>query len=382
MGKTVLILGGGMGGVVAANVLRKKLAAEHKIILIDQSQDHFFYPSLLWVLDGGRTPAQIVKRLDRLDRKGIIFRQAAVQKIDLAEKKVLAGGESFAYDYLVIALGAEHNYAALPGLTPERSLFDLSGILAAKEKLKAFTGGKVFVVVAGAPFRCPAAPYEAAMILNDIFRRKGIRDKVDLRLFTVEDQPMPVAGPKIGAAVRGMIEAQGIKYFPKYKITSINDTNSEIVFENGEKHNFDLLLVVPPHKAPDVVKDAGLLGETGWLPVNANTLAAKTPGVFAVGDITGVKLSNGKALPKAGVFAHFEAEVAAKRIAEEINGKTPTDSFNGGGSCFLEVGGGRAGLAFGDFYGVPDPKVTMLSPLKLWHWAKIIFEKWWFWKWF
>jgi sulfide:quinone oxidoreductase len=382
MGKTVLILGGGMGGVVAANKLRAKLPAEHKIILIDRSQDHFFYPSLLWVLDGGRTPAQIVKRLDRLNRRGIIFRQAAVQKIDLAGKKVLAGGESFSYDYLVIALGAELNYAALPGLAPERSLFELSGILAAKEKLKTFTGGKVFVVVAGAPFRCPAAPYEAAMILNDIFRKKSIRDKVDLRLFTVEDQPMPVAGVKIGAAVRAMIEAQDIKYLPKYKLTSVDEAKKEIVFENGEKHNFDLLLIVPPHKAPDVIKEAGLLGETGWLPINANTLATKTPGVFAIGDITGVKLLNGKALPKAGVFAHFEAEVAAKRIAEEISGKIPTDSFKGGGSCFLEVGGGRAGLAFGDFYGVPDPKVTMLFPLKLWHWAKILFEKWWFWKWF
>jgi sulfide:quinone oxidoreductase len=382
MGKTILILGGGMGGIVAANELRRKLSNEHKIILIDKSDSHFFYPSLLWILEGKRTPEQIVRKFDRLKRKGIEFHQAEITKIDPVEKKVDAGGTSYSYDYLIIALGAELDCGAIPGITEEQCLYELQGILKTKEKLNNFSGGKVYVVVSRKPYKCPAAPYEAALSLHAILKKKGIRDKVDLRLFTVEEGPMGVAGPKISAAVRGMVETQGIKYHPTYKLVSSDSQNKEIVFDNGEKYNFDLLLIVPPHKAPDVVKEAGLLGESGWVPVNMQTLETKHPGVFAVGDINGIKLSNGKALPKAGVFAHFEAEVVVKRIADEINGKIPTKEFSGGGSCFLEVGGGRGGLAFGNFYAKPDPKVTMLPPSKPGHWAKVLFEKWWLRRWF
>jgi sulfide:quinone oxidoreductase len=375
------------------------LSNDHKIVLIDQSDHHFFYPSLLWILVGQRTPEQIIRKFDGLSRKGIEFHQAAVTKIDVAEKRVEAGGTSYAYDYLIVALGAELNRKAIPGAVEEQCLYELQGILKTKEKLNNFQGGKVFVVVSSKPFKCPAAPYEASLLLHALFKKKDIRDKVDLKLFTVEEGPMGVTGPKISAAVRGMVESQGIDYHPKYKLAAVDNNKKQISFsaegavpagrqgsasggENGEKYNFDLLLVVPPHKAPDAVKSAGLLGESGWIPVNPQTLETKYPGVFAVGDITGIKLANGKALPKAGVFAHFEAEVVADRIADEIQGKSPAKVFKGGGSCFLEVGNGRAGFAFGNFYAKPDPKVTMLPPSRIERWGKILFEKYWFWKWF
>jgi len=382
MAKTILVLGGGMGGVVAANKLREKLSEEYKIVLIDQSESHFFYPSLLWILEGLRTPGQVVRKLSRLNQKGIEFHQAEIAKIDLTGKRVEAGGASYAYDYLIIALGAELNCKAIPGVEPEQCLYELPGILKTKEKLNNFSRGKAFIVISSKPYKCPAAPYEASLLLHTLFKKKGIRDKVDLRLFTIEEGPMEVAGPKIRAAVRGMVESQGIRYHPKYRLVSVDNHKKEISFENGEKYNFDLLLIVPPHQAPEVVKNAGLLGESGWIPVNPETLETKYPGVFAVGDITGIKLSNGKPLSKAGVFAHFEAEVVADRIADEIQGKSPAEVFKGGGSCFLEVGNGRAGFAFGNFYAKPDPKVTMLPPMKLWHWGKILFEKWWLWRWF
>ena len=301
MGKTILILGGGMGGVVAANELRKKLSAEHKIVLIDRSASHFFYPSLLWVLEGTRTPEQIVRNLDRLNRKGIEFHQVEITKIDPVGQKAEAGGAAYTYDYLILALGAELDYGAIPGMDEQNCLYALPGILKTRERLKTFEGGKVCVVIASTPFRCPAAPYEAAMLLDAIFKKMGIRNKVDLRIFTAEDQPMPVAGPKIGAALRSMLEIQGIKYHPKLKLASVDNQKKEITFAGGEKYAFDLLTVVPVHKAPEVVKAAGLLGESGWAPVNPATLETKYPGVFAIGDVTGIKLPNGKALPKAGV---------------------------------------------------------------------------------
>ncbi|OGC04468.1 hypothetical protein A3H38_02090 [candidate division WOR-1 bacterium RIFCSPLOWO2_02_FULL_46_20] len=382
MAKTILILGGGAGGLVAANELRQKLNGEHKIVLIDQNDYHLFYPSLFWVLEGTRTPEQITKKLTGLAKKGIDFRQGIITKIDVIEKKVEAGALSYSYDYLIIALGARLNYDAVEGLGAENCLYALPGILDIRKRLNEFSGGKAYVVVASVPFRCPAAPYEAAMLLNYFFRQRGIRDKVDLRVFTAEDQPMAVAGPKIGASVRGMIENQGIKYQPKVRLTSVDNRSGKIFFDNGEKIDFDLLAIVPPHKAPEVAKEAGLLGDSGWVPVNPSTLETKHPGVFAIGDITGIKLPNGKALPKAGVFAHYEAKVVAERIAAEIEGKKLAPKFNGWGSCFLEVGSGKAGLAFGNFYAKPDPKVTMFPPLKFWHLIKILFEKWWFYKWF
>lgn len=382
MSKTILVLGGGMGGIAAASQLRGKLANDHKIILIDRRDSHFFSPSLLWVLEGKRMPEQIIRKFDRLNRKGIEFHRAIIESIDLQTKKVIAGGTSYSYDYMIVALGAELNCDAIDGIEEQHCFYTAEGIIKTKEKLKNFSGGKVFVVISRKPYKCPAAPYESALLLHDIFKKKGVRSEVDLRLFTIEEGPMGVAGPKISAEVRKMVESQGIKYYPKYKLVSVDNQKKEIVFESGEKYNFDLLLVVPPHKAPNIVRDAGLLGESGWIPVNPETLETKHPGVFAIGDITGIKLSCGKPLPKAGVFAHFEADVVAERISEQIQEKSPTKLFGGGGACFLEVGAGRAGLAFGNFYGKPNPKVIMLPPSKLGHWLKVLFEKWWFWRWF
>ncbi|MBI5400221.1 NAD(P)/FAD-dependent oxidoreductase [Candidatus Saganbacteria bacterium] len=382
MGKTILILGGGAGGLVAANKLRKKLNDEHKIVLIDQNDFQLYYPSLFWILEGTRTSEQISKKLNGISKKGIEFHQEKITKIDVITKQVEAGENIHSYDYLIIALGAKLNYEAVPGIGPKNCLYVLPGILNLREQLKTFSGGKVYLVVSSVPFRCPAAPYEAALLLDDYFRQRGIRDKVDLRLFTAEAQPMPVAGPKIGTLVRKIIEGQGVKYHPTVKLASVDNQNRKIFFDNGDNFDFDLLAIVPPHNAPEAVRDAGLLGDNGWVLVNPAIMETKYPEVFAIGDITGIKLPSGKPLPKAGVFAHFEAEVVAERIAAEIEGKKPVAKFTGWGSCFLEIGGGKAGLAFGNFYANPDPKVIMLPPMKLWHWVKIIFEKWWFWKWF
>ena len=382
MSKNIVILGGGMGGIVAANELRKKLPDEYKVILIDKRDSHFYYPSLLWVLAGERNPEQIVRKVDRLTRKGIEFHQACVDKINLTAKKVQAGGEVFNYDYLIIAMGADLNCGAIPGISAGQCLYELEGVLNIREKLKAFPGGKVFVVIAGKPYKCPAAPIEAALFLDTFFKGKKIRDKVELKLFTVEEGPMGVAGPRISGEVRKMVEKKGIEYLPALKLTAIDQQNKDVTFDNGQKHYYDLLLVIPPLQAPEFVKAAGLPGESGWIPVNPQTLETKHPGVFAIGDITGIKLTNGKSLPKAGVFAHFEAEVVAANIISRIKGKKPAKEFTGGGACFLDTGKGSAGVAFGNFYATPNPKVTMLPPLKLGYWGKVLFEKWWLRKWF
>jgi sulfide:quinone oxidoreductase len=193
---------------------------------------------------------------------------------------------------------------------------------------------------------------------------------------------MPVAGPVLGNAVRQLVEERGIGFHPQMKVTSVNAQAKEVIFEGGQRVPYDLLIAIPPHRAPLVMKDSGLLSESGWIPVDARTLKTRYDGIYAIGDIATIMLPVGKPLPKAGVFAHYEAEAVAKNIAAELEGSKPSHVFNGRGYCFLELGGDRAGFASGDFYATPEPKVRMRRPGYHWHWGKVLFEKWWLRHWF
>ncbi len=252
-----------------------------------------------------------------------------------------------------------------------------------REVLRNFSGGAVAVGVSSLPFKCPAAPYEAAFFMDYDFRRKGIRDKVDIHFFTAEGRPMGVAPPEIGNMVKEMLESRDITYHPNLKLTSVDSEKGEITFEGGKSMNFDLLFAVPPHGAPSVVRESGLTDESGWVSVDKRTLRTKYDDVFALGDVTKIMLAMGKPLPKAGVFAHGEAEVVAHNIIADIQGNKEKE-FDGWGECFLEVGYGKAGMVRGNFYAEPTPDVKMRWPRlsRIWHWSKILFEKYWFWRWF
>jgi len=179
-----------------------------------------------------------------------------------------------------------------------------------------------------------------------------------------------------------MVEERGIGFHPLMKVLSVQGDTKEIIFENGQRVGYDLLIAIPPHRAPQVAKDSGLVGESGWIPVDAKTLKTHYDRVYAIGDITTIMLPIGKPLPKAGVFAHYEAEVVARNIAAEIEGSTPSHLFDGRGYCFLEMGAGRAGFASGNFYATPEPQVWIRRPGYHWHWGKVLFERWWLSHWF
>lgn len=382
-GKTILILGGGIGGQVAANVLRKQVAREHRIVLIDRKREYVFSPSLLWLMVGQRRLEQICRPLDLLSRKGIEVIQAEVTKIDPVAHTVIADDRSLLYDYLILSLGAELAPEAISGLREEAyGFYEPSSAERLWEAVQAFSGGRVVILIAATPFKCPAAPYEAAMLLSDYFKKRGLRGKVELSVYTPEPLPMPVAGPVLGNAVKLMVEEHGIGFHPMRKVTSVNSQTKELVFETSQRAGYDLLIAIPPHRAPQVCKDSGLLAESGWIPVDARTLKTLYDGIYAIGDITTIMLPVGKPLPKAGVFAHFQAEVVAKNSASELEGSKPTHAFNGCGYCFLEMGKGQAGFASGDFYATPEPRVKMHRPGYHWHWGKVLFEKWWLRHWF
>ena len=376
--KTVLILGGGVGGIVTANTLRELLGAEHRVIVVDKQSEYVFSPSLLWVMVGWRQPAQISKDLHRLVQSGVEVVLADVQEIDLGGQKVMTSSGDLAYDYLVLALGATLAPQATPGfdeaaITP----YDLDGATRLWSVLQRFEGGRVAVLVAGMPYKCPAAPYETALLLDDHLRRRGIRGRCKVEVFTPEVLPMGVAGPAMGQAVVGMLEAKGIRFNPNLDLTHIDPERNELVFSSREPAPFDLLAGVPPHRPPQVVQQSTLANETGWVPVNRRTLQTSHENVYAIGDVTAVTLANGKPLPKAAVFAEGQARAVARSIADEVQGIGAQAEFDGVGFCWIETGGGSAGFASGEFYAEPDPVVPLPHSGRMWHWGKILFEKYW-----
>ena len=383
-GKTILILGGGFGGIVAASRLRRALPREHRVILVEREADHVFAPSLLWLMIGERKPDAISRPIAALASRGIEVVRGNIEKIDPARRSASVNGRELAGDYMIVALGAELAPGQVPGLAPAgHNFYTLAGAESLRDARLTLNKGRVVVLVSAMPFKCPGAPNEAAMLLEYDCRRRGIRKEVSVDLYTAEPGPMPVAGTAVSSALRQMIESKGIGYHPNHSVTAVDAASRRITFANGAHAEFDLLAYIPPHRAPQPVRDAGLCGESGWVPVDRETMATKFPGVFAIGDVAGIMLTSiGKPLPKAGVFAHYEAEVVARNIVHAITGRGAPQRFAGDGECFLEAGDGRAGYGGGNFYAEPAPQITLKPPSILMHLGKVLYEKYWLFRWF
>jgi sulfide:quinone oxidoreductase len=376
-GRKVLVLGGGTGGLTAANELRRLLGAQHRVVLIDQQSEHRFAPSFLWVMTGARRPGQATRTLTTLLRTGVELIQGRVASIDPERRAVVVGDDEHRYDALVVALGADLDPASFPGYNEAaHGFFDLESAARLAAALRAFPGGRVVVAVTALPYKCPAAPYEAALLIEDHLRKRGVRERSEVVVFTPEPQPMPVAGPVLGAAVSGLLGEHGIALNTGRPLASIDASTRELVFADGVRERLDLLAAVPPHRAPEAVRRSPLAGETGWIPVDPGTLRTKYDDVYAIGDVASITLRNGKPLPKAGVFAHAEGRVVAREIAASFGGPA-VQPFDGKGYCWVELGAGRAAFADGDFYASPAPAVRLRSPGAQWHVGKVLFERSW-----
>lgn len=382
-GKTILILGGGIGGIVSASRLRKKLHGEHRVVLVERAPRYIFTPSFLWLMIGLRTAEQISRPLSELGKKGVEIVTGDIQEIDPERRTIRVNGKEFRGDYMIIALGAELAPQKIPGLSEAgHNFYTLDGAKSLRDARLKIREGHIIILVSGIPFKCPAAPYEAAMLIEYDCRKRKIRHNIQIDLYTPEPGPMGVAGPEVSRQVRQMVETKNIGYHPEHVITQVDATGRQIRFASGATADFDLLAYVPPHRAPQVVQDAGLTNESGWIPVDRRTLETRFPSVYAVGDVTGVTLSMGKPLPKAGVFAHGEAEVVTNNMVYAITGKGKPAVFDGHGECFIETGDGKAGFGSGDFFAEPVPQVKMRGPNRTLHLGKIAFEKFWLFEWF
>lgn len=377
--QTIVVLGGGVGGQVAATRLKEQLGSRGRVVVIERATTYVFSPSLLWLIVGQRRPESITKGFAKLTGRSIEIMHATVTSIDTERSEVHTETGAVNYDYLVIALGAEHDPSLLPGAAEHTyHPYDLASAVRLRDALAAFGGGRVVVSIASMPYRCPAAPYETAMLIDGYLRERGLRDRSTIDMYTPEPLPMPVAGAYVGHSVAAELAARSIAFHPR-STPSLVDADAMTI--NGERVAYDLAIVIPPHRPPTVVADTGLTGASGWIAVDRATLRTRAGNVYAIGDVTGIPLENGLMLPKAGVFAHGEAEVVAENIVRRIDGNLSEATFDGHGTCFLEVGGGKAGMARGDFFASPNPSVALQRPGRVWHLGKVGFEQYWLRRW-
>jgi sulfide:quinone oxidoreductase len=372
-GRTVVVAGGGIGGIVAANRLRRRLDRRHRVVLVDRSPEFSFAASYLWVMTGARTPAQITRPLGNLQRRGIDVVIGRIEQIDPVERSVTVDRRELRSDHLVVSLGATWAAHRIPGLSEHGHTYTtVDGAARLADTLTSFAAGRITVVTAAPLYKCPAAPYEAALLIDDLLRRRKIRRRVEITVASAEPAPMPVAGPEVSAAVVGLLAGRDIAYQPGRQITAFEP--GAVQFADGCEPT-DLLVYMPPIAAPAVVASSPLAADDGWIHPDPVTLSTGFDEVYAIGDNSHILLGIGKPLPRAGVFAHAQADVVADTIVARVNGTSVGAGFDGHGGCFIETGGGRAAWGSGDFFAHPRPMIGLQRPAYRWHLSKVAFEQ-------
>jgi sulfide:quinone oxidoreductase len=378
-GKRIVILGSGFGGLTAANLLRKNLSLEHQIVVVDKKK--FFMMGLvnLWILSGIRRLEDSQIALNKLENKEITFLNDEVTTIDISKKFIRTrSNNKLEYDYLIIALGAELAAEEINGFICNGgfNLYDAEQIPKLREKIVALRNGRIAICITNIPYKCPPAPYEASLLINDILVKNGMRDSIDIDFYTPAPIALPVAGAKLSQDIVNLLNDNHINFHPLHKLKAVVD--KEIIeFENGNKTNYDLLIGIPPHKVPTVIKSSGLVKEgQNWIDVDKFSLKTNYENVFAIGDVTEIKVDQMAAvIPKAGIFAEGQAKSVSYQIINEIANQSYNEKYDGRGFCFMEIGSKKAGFLAADFYNITGPITRLDPPSEESYKKKLDFEK-------
>ncbi len=354
MSNRVLVLGAGFGGLELGTVLSGALGDQLRVTLIDKSDAFVLGYSKLDVMFGGATIDRVRMPYRSFVKPGVRLLRETVTAIDPKTRRVTTDAGVHDCDALVVALGADYDFAATPGLEHANEFYTLAGAARLREVLPAFSKGHAVVGVCGAPYKCPPAPSECALMLHDFLTAKGVRSQCEITMVLPLPSPVPPSPDTSGALIAAFAE-RGITFIPNRRVASIDASRRIAVLDDGAELPCDLFLGVPKHRAPAVVEACGL-AEAGWVPVNPRTLETKFADVYAIGDIANT------GTPKAGVFAEGAAKAVAASLVARIRGQGEGVLNSGAGSCYIEFGGGRIGRVDVDFFSGPKPTGVYHEP--------------------
>jgi sulfide:quinone oxidoreductase len=335
MSKHVLILGAGFGGLELATRLSETIADAVRVTLIDRNDSFYFGFSKLEVMLGRQSARDIQLPYRDLAMDSVEFRQETVTDLDPAARRVTTDTSTYDADFIVVALGAEYDFAATQGFEQGgHEYYSLAGAERLRDALTDFKGGKVLVSVLGQPFKCPPAPFEGSFLLHEHFTQRGIRDSVEMATTFPMARPVPVTG-EVSQMFRDGLAARNIKELPEQLVTSVDPATHTAQLASGETLPYDLFVGIPIHRAPSALADTGLV-VNNWVPVDQSNLRTTFPGVYALGDVC----SGPRTVPKAGIFAEAAARVVAEDIAATVTGAEPPPPYEGSGVCYAEFGDG------------------------------------------
>ncbi len=352
----VMVLGAGFGGLELCTSLSEAVGGQVEVTLIDQSEFFIFGFSKLDVMFEPCSAEDVRLPYRNFVKPGVRFLQETVTAIDAVSRRVTTVGGSYGSDFLVIALGADYDMDATPGLAEGgNEFYTVAGAVSVRDLLPRFTKGRAIIGASWAPFKCPPAPSECALLLHDYLEKKGVRGQCEITIVLPWGRPVPPS-PETSEALLKAFAERGIAFIGDRRVVSLDPGHGVAVLDDGRELPYDLFLGIPKHCVPKVVQQSGIPLENGYVAVNSRTLETKFPGVYAIGDIAFTKT------PKAGVFAEGGARAVAETLIGRIRGGGKTGMYNGAGSCYIEFGGGRIGRVDVDFFSGPSPTGVYHEP--------------------
>lgn len=351
----VVVLGAGFGGLELSTMLSDTFADDLELTLIDKSDHFVFGYSKLDVMFGRETPDAVRLYYRSIVKPGVRFRQERITAIDPVARKVTTDGGTYEADVLVVALGADYDLEATPGLAEGgNEFYSVRGAERLREVLPTFTRGRAIVGVTSTPFKCPPAPSEAALLLHDYLTRRGLRDACEISLVMPFGVPIPPS-PGASRALLAAFAERNIAFVANRLVRALDPQRRVAILDDESEMPYDLFLGIPKHCVPEVVAASGLT-ENGWIPVDPTNLKTRFPGVYAIGDVTSV------GTPKAGVFSEGAAQIVAAALIAEFQGGDAPSAYAGAGSCYVEFGENTVGRVDVDFLSGPSPTGSFLDP--------------------
>ncbi|HLV08661.1 MAG TPA: FAD/NAD(P)-binding oxidoreductase [Halanaerobiales bacterium] len=361
----IVILGNSVGGLAAALKLKKKLPEKSRVTLIEKKDPQYFYPSLLWVMTGKRNLNNIFRRLSFLHKEGINYiNEQAVEILPERKKIRLKNSGELKYDLLLIATGAEYDEDIFPELkSAGYHLYELNDAVYLYQKLNTFKGGEIAFLISSLPIKCPPAVYEAALLVNNLLKKREPHLKFKITIYTPERKSLDLLGLEMSQLINKELEQQGIKVICNCKFTGIAESNKQLRFE-GFNSSYDLLIYVAPHRGAEVIRRSSLGDSDGWLSADPHYLTTAYEDVFVSGDAALIKTPSGRDLLKAGVVTTFQLPAISENINALARGKSPSNSYKGNVGCLIETGNGKTYAGIGNLYHQEKPWFRILPASK------------------